>query len=94
MVIAMIRETLRMITKGDLTLNEIAQRFEISGDDLKTRIEMLEHMGYIVRNDVMGVGACDGCSFCPSSKTCSGISHNSGIEIITYQLTEKGKRVC
>jgi len=83
-----------MMSKMDLSLNEIAHNLTISIGELKKRIEMLEHMGYIVRNDVMAVGACGSCSFCPSSKTCSGISHNSGIEIITYQLTEKGKRVC
>ncbi len=91
----MIKETLGYLSSGDITLNELAKKSGVGIDELKQRLQMLEHMGYIVQEDVeMGVGTCGSCSYCPSSKTCSGIALKSGIKIVTYQLTEKGKRAC
>ena len=55
---------------------------------------MMKHMGYIIAENVMNTETNGGCAICPSAKTCSDTSGGMNMKIVTYQLTEKGKRVC
>ncbi len=82
-----------MMSRGDLSLNEIAREIGLGTDELKQRLDMLEHMGYILSEDSMAMGAGGGCSSCPSAGTCGAVSGSLGIKIATYQLTDKGRKV-
>ncbi|MDO9536804.1 MAG: FeoC-like transcriptional regulator [Thermoplasmata archaeon] len=82
------------MSKGDFSLIEMAQNLSISQDELKNRMHMMKHMGYITAEDVMDTRANGGCALCPSAKTCSDVPRTMSMKIVTYQLTEKGKRVC
>ena len=90
----MIKEILKLMAEGDFSFIEMAQRMSLSQAELKDRIELMKHMGYIAAEDIMGAGAGGGCASCHFAKRCSVESRNTGMRIITYQLTEKGKRVC
>ena len=90
----MIKEILKQVSKGDCSLSEIGQSLNISQDELKNRLHMMKHMGYITAENVMDTKASGGCAFCPSAKTCSDASRSVSMKIVTYQLTEKGERVC
>ena len=90
----MIKETLKMMLRGDMSLNEIAQSMGISVDELKIRLDTLEQMRYLTSDNVMGGGNAGGCSHCPSAGSCSVSSNNLGMKISTFQLTEKGMKIC
>ncbi|ADI74166.1 putative transcriptional regulator, AsnC family [Methanohalobium evestigatum Z-7303] len=80
----LIKKILQLIDKNNMTLNEIADELGLSRDELKFRLEMMEHMGEIesVKNNQSG------CSGCSGSK-CLGDN-----KLVVYQLTEKGRKIC
>jgi DNA-binding Lrp family transcriptional regulator len=93
----MIKDILRLMSKGNLTIVEIAQKLNISKDELLNRFKMMEQMGYLEQskkttNENISHESDRMCAFCPEAKSCSknDITSNDGL---TYRLTEKGKRV-
>lgn len=77
------KKILQLIDQGNMTFNDIADELELSRNELKFRLEMMEHMGEIESiSDNQ-----DGCSGCCSSK-CSGMN-----QLVIYQLTKKGKKI-
>ncbi|MDY0387334.1 MAG: hypothetical protein RBT65_09460 [Methanolobus sp.] len=88
----MIKETLKLLFIDNCTLQEAAEKFGIGQSDMKNRLIMLQHMGYIremCNNSGPKSSACCSCSAAPS---CSGADLD--FEGKAYQLTEKGERIC
>ena len=80
----MIKEILKLIALGGITLAEMAQRLKIGVEELKMRLEMMERMGY-----VESPKEADGeCAFCHTK--CSACDYRP--EGATYRITEKGFR--
>lgn len=76
-----------MIDQGDMTFNEIAGELGLGRDELKFRLEMMEHVGeieFVINNQI----ECSGCSRCSDTK-CSGDN-----QLVLYRLTEKGRKIC
>lgn len=92
----MIKEILQLMYKNHLSLNEIAIELSISRDKLINRLEILEHLGYIIiicnNSNKIKLGNEKTCKYCTLAKTCTE-AENSNSFGIAYQLTEKGKRV-
>jgi predicted transcriptional regulator len=93
----MIKEILKLMSSGNLTINEIAQKMNLSKDELLNRFKMMEQMGYLKRADkaeseTKSHGTSKTCTFCPEAKSCSSNKRTS-YEGLTYSLTEKGKNL-
>jgi predicted ArsR family transcriptional regulator len=93
----MIKDILKLMSQGNLTVVEIAQKLNISKDELLNRFKMMEQMGYLEKtnqgNDVSKSHEPGRmCAFCPEAKSCSNNDVTS-YDGLTYHLTEKGKRV-
>ncbi|TQD25416.1 hypothetical protein [Methanolobus vulcani] len=88
----MIKETLKVLFIDNCTLQEAADKLGVTQNDIRDRLIMLQHMGYvreICNNSSPKSSAC--CS-CTAASSCSG---NTGISSSkAYQLTEKGERIC
>ncbi|MBN2065745.1 MAG: hypothetical protein JW771_02935 [Candidatus Thermoplasmatota archaeon] len=90
----MIKQILILLSQGNHTIAEIAQRANLSKEDLLNRFEMMEWMGYLQKSNIT---ASKGrthepgkmCAFCPVARECL----NHDITVPTYHLTEKGKRI-
>ncbi|MDP6626935.1 MAG: hypothetical protein QGG50_03460 [Methanopyri archaeon] len=89
----MIRETLRLIAEGDRTLTEMGRTLGISPDEMKGRVRMLEHMGYIEAVDQGPPPGGSACACCSSANSCQDQQQGAGA-IRSYQLTNKGQRAC
>jgi DNA-binding transcriptional regulator LsrR (DeoR family) len=88
----MIKEILKFMALGNLSLAEIGQRLKISRETLKSRLDLMERMGYIETCCDESYEKTDACGLCPSAKVCSEQSPQAP-KIISYRLTEKGKIV-
>lgn len=78
------KKILQMIDQGNMALNEIADELGLSRDELKFRLEMMEHMGEI--ESIKSTQS--GCSGCSGSK-CLGDNR-----LVAYRLTGKGRKIC
>lgn len=85
----MIKELLRLISQDNMNLKEIAQQMNLSRDDLRNRIDMMIHMGYLELVEESRHGEC---AFCSIAKACKE-NCRDGIGVRVYRLTEKGRRV-
>lgn len=81
----MISDILKQIFVERLSLNEIAQKMGMSGEQLKDRLRTMEQMGYLAKADP-NIFRCSSCSSCTASMTCDPDSGQ-------YMLTEKGARL-
>jgi hypothetical protein len=93
----MIKDILRLMSKGNHSIGEIAQKLKISKDELLNRFKMMEQMGYLEKSnqrDKVGKSHEPGkmCAFCPEAKSCS-TNNITSYDGLTYSLTEKGKRL-
>jgi len=94
----MIKEILKLMSNGTGTLSGIARELGISREELKSRLEMMERMGYLEefhgdRGDGCGSAARSACAFCSIGKVCSDTGENDMSKTRRYMLTEKGKRI-
>jgi len=93
----LIKETLEAVKRENLTFAELARGLGIDESGLKNRLELLERMGYLKGSGKVGHEA--GCSGCNGVKRplagflCTGCVEKEPIELLTYSLTEKGKRI-
>nr|WP_321497781.1 hypothetical protein [uncultured Methanolobus sp.] len=88
----MIKETLKVLFIDNCTLQEAADRLDVKQSDIKDRLLMLQHMGYvheICNNSSPKSSAC--CS-CTAASSCSQNADVSSSK--AYQLTDKGERIC
>ncbi|MDK2939783.1 MAG: hypothetical protein PWQ51_1948 [Methanolobus sp.] len=88
----MIKETLKVLFIDNCTLQEAADKLGVKQNDIRDRLLMLQHMGYvreICNNSSPKSSAC--CS-CTAASSCSDNNDISGSK--AYQLTDKGERIC
>jgi len=82
----MIKDILKLMSLGGITLPEMARRLGAGLDDLKNRLEMMERMGYVEALHEVGRSECPSCH---TSKCLAGDCHS---ESAIYHLTKKGLR--
>jgi len=81
-------ELLELISKGGVSVAEMAARVGVDRGVLLDRLSDLEKMGYLKRLE-LGTGCgTKGCGSCPMRKSCDG----SPSAPIIFALSEKGKR--
>ncbi|MBP1910604.1 hypothetical protein [Methanolobus bombayensis] len=88
----MIKETLKILFIDNHTLLEAADVVGIKQSDIKDRLIMLQHMGYVREVCNNSSPKSSACCSCSASSSCSG--NNESIEGKAYELTEKGERLC
>ena len=90
----MIREMLTLLFVEKLTLEEAARKLTVPVEDVRGRLEMLEHMGYIKGFEVSG-GSCSGdCLKCALTPACPDEEEGRTEGGFSwYELTEKGRRL-
>jgi hypothetical protein len=88
----MIIETLKLISLGKLSLSEVARKLNISGDEMKNRLEIMQQTGYVEVVSEENPSDPAICSSCLLREYCS----ESGAVYLAskgYRITEKGRRV-
>lgn len=88
----MIKETLKVLFIDNCTLQEAAEKLGVKQSDIKDRLLMLQHMGYVQEICNNSSPKSSACCSCTAASSCSGINDISGSK--AYQLTEKGERIC
>ena len=89
----MIKELLKLVFVEKSSLNEVAKKLSTTFEDVRGRLKMLVHLGYIKTTKIER-SACDGsCLGCFISSGCSIRNEMPGNPIQGYELTEKGRRV-
>jgi hypothetical protein len=93
----MIKEILQVMSQGNLTIGEIADKLNLTKNELLNRFKMMEQMGYLEKSN-QGDDVSKShepkmmCAFCPEAKSCSK-SDITSYDGLTYRITEKGKRI-
>lgn len=92
----MIKKILNLISQGNITFAELAKRLEINDIELRNRLELMEHMGYLKNQASENCVLESKCNSCPQQNdSCPGNVYKQNLIITqTYQLTKKGKHVC
>ncbi len=82
-------------SQGGFSLRELSGRMHVRTKELKNMLETMENMGHI-KKQTLPSGASSSFSCCGSCKDCSGCAKDSSNipKAVTYQLTDKGRRVC
>lgn len=89
----MIKEILKLMSKGDLTLSQISHELKISRKELTNKLAMMEHMKYIEtidENKSNIENTCEDCTLFHGD--CSG-EKTLKVCILGYRITAKGRRV-
>jgi len=87
---SVLRNMAEMDRRGSISFNDLAKEMNMNMRQLKGMLELMEKMGHVRKigdndeNPDLSCGTCKSCGFCNS-----GISYGA-----TYQLTDKGRRVC
>ena len=85
----MIKQILKQLMHGNLSLPELASTLNLTRDELNNRLKMMGYIEVVCETPANGQKTC---SFCPLSKECSEVDKNDS-SIIIYKLTVKGKRM-
>ncbi|WP_292468401.1 hypothetical protein [Methanolobus sp.] len=88
----MIKETLNLLFVENCTIQEAAEKLGVDQSNIKDRLLMLEHMGYIAEVCNNSGPKTSACCSCSAASSCS--TENRDIKGKAYQLTEKGERIC
>jgi Mn-dependent DtxR family transcriptional regulator len=88
----MIKEILKLLSRGNITFNDLAIELSISQSELKNRLDLLEHMGYIEIICKENPTLESGCLFCSEANECAKNTKSDYFETI-YKLTKKGRKV-
>lgn len=90
----MIKEILQLMASGKLSLSEMSSELSITNEELKNRLELMRHLGYveILCETTSKSNGKMKCSCCPQQKSCSESTNRDKFGI-SYGLTNKGKRV-
>ena len=88
----MIKETLKVLFIDNCTLQEAADKLGVKQSDIRDRLVMLQHMGYVREVCNNSGPKSSSCCSCSASSSCSG--NTESFEGKAYELTEKGERIC
>lgn len=84
----MFKDILTKISGGGVVIPLLAAELGISLDQLRERLRMMEHMGYLTSD-----GACTPAEPSPLCACCSGCAASSDEPPRRFLLTEKGRRL-
>ncbi|APH38831.1 FeoC-like transcriptional regulator [Methanohalophilus halophilus] len=86
-----LKKMAEMDQRGSISFNALSEGMDMNTRQLKGMLELMENMGHVrkigdinARPELLSCGPCKSCGCCNS-----GISYGN-----TYQLTDKGRRVC
>ncbi len=91
----MIRELLDLLFVRQLSYKEAEAELEIDRTTMQSRIDMMVHMGYLIRTTISTEGCDGGCMGCSKGTIpeCGEKDPEDGRSLSGYELTAKGKRV-
>jgi len=84
----MFKDILLKLAEGGVAASLLAAELDISDDQLRERLRMMEHMGYIASD-----AACTPGEPSPFCACCSGCKCSSQELPMRFLLTEKGRRL-
>ena len=84
----MISETLSLIAKGGLSVEEMAKKLGIPKDSLVQRFDELVRKGYLKTTEDDPTCVSGKCANCPMTRSCTGSEEYPRF----YEMTSKGKR--
>jgi hypothetical protein len=89
----MMKELLRLLNEENITYSELAAKLKITQAELKNRIELAKHLGYLesIPSDACEDQVC--CDTCPKGRNTCSFSPRLRVDNTTYQLTKKGRKV-
>ncbi|WP_129598225.1 FeoC-like transcriptional regulator [Methanohalophilus profundi] len=86
-----LKKMAEMDQRGSISFNALAAGMNMNTRQLRGMLEVMENMGHVSKigdnnasPELLSCGTCKSCGCCNS-----GISYGT-----TYQLTDKGRRVC
>jgi hypothetical protein len=97
----MIKELLFKIAQGNSSITELSREFNLEPRNVKDKLEMLVHMGYLQRietcahdQDKSDDNADERfeCKHCLLAKNCRETSEERIDELVGYSLTKKGEK--
>lgn len=88
----MLIELLRVISRGSSSVADIAAHMNLRLEEVRNKIEMLHHMGYLREISTKEQLPQNACYLCAFANTCS-LSSRRDTGSLYYELTKKGKEV-
>ena len=89
----MIKDLLTMLFIRKQNLYEIAGKLNISPDDVYSRLEIIEHIGYVKRSNIQKFSCKESCPSCTFLMSCPGTDQSGSSEVKGYDLTAKGRKL-